>query len=265
MLIPDKIADQGTSYPFLIRQGSPYLGNSGKPLSVMNLNEEGNNLMQNPCSSASSSSSLGNFNLNKKTADEVWGEIVNQECVNAVVNRPLSNKRQLTIGETTTVEEFLGRADFPNLGDNNDNQGNPVINRQTLSVIDPVILEKQQTDWMKFQMEPCSGADQQHRRRPPQKRNFEATIDGRLVESQYRVSDIGQVFDAAGYLDNRVELPIPLQKVEATSSESHLGGERKRHFFANEMMEKSMERRQRRMIKNRESAAKSRAKKQVYT
>lgn len=251
MLIPDKIADQGTSNPFLIRQGSPYLGNSGKPLSAMNLNE-GNNLMQNPCSSASSSSSLGNFNLNKKTADEIWGEIVDQECVNAVVNRPLSNKRQLTIGETTTLEEFLGRADFPNLGDNNDNQGNPVINPQTLSVIDPVILEKQQTDWMKFQMEPCSGADQQLRPRPPQKRDFEATIDGRLVESQYRVSDIGQAFDAAGYLDNRVELPI-------------LGGERKRHSFANELMEKSMERRQRRMIKNRESAAKSRAKKQVYT
>ncbi|XP_016500198.2 uncharacterized protein LOC107818674 [Nicotiana tabacum] len=49
-----------------------------------------------------------------------------------------------------------------------------------------------------------------------------------------------------------------------TSNDCYLSGERKR-TFANEKMEKNIERRQRRMIKNRESAARSRARKQAYT
>ncbi|KAI5654768.1 hypothetical protein M9H77_31955 [Catharanthus roseus] len=92
-------------------------------------------------------------------------------------------------------------------------------------------------------------------------------IQGGIVDSHFQVSEIGydthQVFDA-GYLENQLELPIPLRKMEPAYSESHLGGEIKQPY-TDEMMEKSIERRQRRMIKNRESAARSRARKQAYT
>lgn len=61
---------------------------------------------------------------------------------------------------------------------------------------------------------------------------------------------------------NVVNKKITNMAMTTTSNDSHLSGERKR-TFTDEKMEKSIERRQRRMIKNRESAARSRAKKQV--
>ncbi|KAK7855122.1 abscisic acid-insensitive 5-like protein 3 [Quercus suber] len=52
--------------------------------------------------------------------------------------------------------------------------------------------------------------------------------------------------------------------ISSASSDSQVAAERKRRC-SDEMMEKAIERRQKRMIKNRESAARSRARKQAYT
>lgn len=277
MMLPNKIDREGPPCPLLFRQGSLYnltldeiniqLRNMGKPLNTMNLDElvknviatEESQLMQNPSSSASSSSSScsaasANVKLNqalsKKTIDEVWSEIVDQECGNVVNNS--TTRRQVTLGETT-LEEFLIRAGVLSLG----NQES-ITNPRPLSIFDSTVLVKQQeSDWLQFQMDP--GGHDQHQVNIPMP--IQAGMD-----SHFQVSNIGfenQVMDVS-YLDNQLELPIALQDGDATSSDPHLAIERKRQY-TEEMMEKSIQRRQRRMIKNRESAARSRARKQVDT
>ncbi|CAK9173964.1 unnamed protein product [Ilex paraguariensis] len=87
-----------------------------------------------------------------------------------------------------------------------------------------------------------------------------------VVGSNFRVSEMGYENSMVeiGYSGNQITLPMPVQAAATTSSDSQVGGGRKRRF-TDEMMEKTIERRQRRMIKNRESAARSRARKQAYT
>ncbi|XP_065882153.1 ABSCISIC ACID-INSENSITIVE 5-like protein 3 [Euphorbia lathyris] len=62
--------------------------------------------------------------------------------------------------------------------------------------------------------------------------------------------------------ENPGELSVPMPEISVASSESR--AEKKRRY-SDEMMVKTIERRQKRMIKNRESAARSRARKQAYT
>ncbi|KAL3514040.1 hypothetical protein ACH5RR_026757 [Cinchona calisaya] len=292
MMLPNKVGNnEGPPCPILITQeGSLYnltldeincqLGNIGnsKPLNTMNLDELVKNvisaedghdhdheLIKNHSSSASSSSSSSasanvksNNALSKKTIDEVWNEIVDQECGNvnnANVNCS-STRRQLTLGETT-LEEFLIKAGVISLG----NQES-VTNVQPLSVFDPMVLVKQQpSDWLQFDMDSSQNRHQNHHQVNIPIMPIQA---GLILDdsSHFQVSsDIG--FMDVGYLDNSNQMELPM---DATSSinNPYLGIERKRRF-TEEMMEKSIQRRQRRMIKNRESAARSRAKKQAYT
>ena len=69
-----------------------------------------------------------------------------------------------------------------------------------------------------------------------------------------------------GYLDNPLAISIPVAAMSSSTcldSKGAVVGRKRR--FSDEMLEKTIERRQKRMAKNRESAAKSRAKKQVCT
>ncbi|KAM1292535.1 hypothetical protein ACFX2I_019481 [Malus domestica] len=59
-------------------------------------------------------------------------------------------------------------------------------------------------------------------------------------------------------------MSMPMPTISTSLSEFHATAERKRHF-SDEMKEKMIEMRQKRMIKNSESAARSRARKQAYT
>ncbi|KAK6246122.1 Basic-leucine zipper domain - like 10 [Theobroma cacao] len=262
MMSPDRA--RGQRFPPLARQSSLYnltfdevqsqLGNIGKPLNAMNLDEllksviavEGQ-LVQNPSSSSSSASFfLGNFNLNgtlrKKTVDEVWKEIVDHGNVNAMDNQFV--QQQLTLGETT-LEDFLVRAGVINTASQNG-----VLDPQQFMAIDPVAVVSQQADWLQFQMATVQQQQQQQMT---------------MMDSNFNVPDSsvyeGQVVDV-GYPKNQLAMTM-LPAMSATSQDSQATTARKRR--CSDVMEKTIERRQKRMIKNRESAARSRARKQAYT
>jgi ABA responsive element binding factor len=195
--------------------------------------EEEGQIVPNPSSSSSSASFfLGNLNLNgtlsKKTVDEMWKDIVNE-----VDNRSMIQQKS-TLGETT-LEEFLVRAG--------------VVNSRPIMGIDPMaVMVSQQTDSLQFQI----AAVQQEQQMAPLDSNFDFS-DQSVYEN--RVVDIG-------YSDNQLGISMPMPAISSTSSGSQVVADRKRRR-SDEMMEKTIERRQKRMIKNRESAARSRARKQV--
>ncbi|XP_021803951.1 ABSCISIC ACID-INSENSITIVE 5-like protein 2 [Prunus avium] len=210
--------------------------------------EEGQ-LLQNPSSSSLPASFfLGNFNLNgalsRKAADEVWKEIAHHEHVNTVVANESLQQRLSTIGETpVTPEHFLVRAGVINIG----NQPSLMNASQPIMAIDPTGVVSQQTDWLQFQM----AAVQQQM----------TMLDSNLKVSESVYENSAVNFD---YSENQVGMSMPMPAISASSCESQATAVRKRHF-SDEMKERTIERRQKRMIKNRESAARSRARKQAYT
>ncbi|KAJ4849656.1 hypothetical protein Tsubulata_009655 [Turnera subulata] len=258
------IAGQASLYNLAFDEVHNRLENAaGKPLNAMNLDElrnviaaEEGQLVPNPSSSSSSSSSaplfLGNVNLNgalsKKTADEVWKDIVNnnQEPSNAMD----SSRQQL--GETTTLEDFLARAGVIKLGNHQNGLLDP---DHPLLGIDPMVVSQQEEEWLQYQVAATAEehAQQQQPTTASDSDNFhvsEAVYDNLVVD--------------VGYSENQMAMTLPMPALPATSSESQTVAEKKRRY-SNEIMEKTIERRQKRMIKNRESAARSRARKQAYT
>ncbi|KAG2709201.1 hypothetical protein I3760_05G227600 [Carya illinoinensis] len=242
---PPLLARQCSLYNLTFNEVQRQLGNIGKPLSRMNLDEllrnvilveEGRLVQQNSSNSSSSSASffLGNLNLNgtlsRKTVDEVWKEIVHRQHVNEVANQ--SVQQQLTLGETT-LEEFLVRAG--------------VINPQPIMAIDPMVMLSPQTDWLPFQMASV------------QQQELQMTV----LDSNFNVSESvyeNPIVDV-GFSENQLAMPAPMSAISSTCSDSHLATQRK--LRCSDLMEKTIERRQKRMIKNRESAARSRARKQL--
>ncbi|KAG9451618.1 hypothetical protein H6P81_011583 [Aristolochia fimbriata] len=260
---------QGPHFPLLVRQASFYnltldevqsqLGDIGKPLSSMNLDEllktviaaEDTQVKQNtevgPSARlpfSSTSAVHGNVNLSQtesqKTVDEVWKEIVKQE--NGSTNKETSMQRQSTLGEMT-LEDFLVRAGAITMG----NQS-ILTNPRSLIKVDSMVGDTQPQDWLHYQM---SAVNSQQLA---------------LLSSSLPVSGplfANPVSDAV-YAENQMPMSVSMPTANTSASDSQAASERKRKF-SDEMMEKSIERRQRRMIKNRESAARSRQRKQAYT
>ncbi|KAF5740262.1 ABSCISIC ACID-INSENSITIVE 5-like protein 3 [Tripterygium wilfordii] len=136
-------------------------------------------------------------------------------------------------GETTVLEDFLARAG--------------VSNPQPAMVNDPIVMASEQADWLQFQM----GGVQQE----------QSHIIMRDFESHVSDSICGDPVD--GYSENnQFGMTMPVPGMSAVSPESQA---EKKCRYPDEVKEKSVERRQRRMIKNRESAARSRERKQAYT
>lgn len=193
-------------------------------------------LVQNPASSSSPASYYaGNLNLkgtmSKKSMDEVWNDIVEQERVNRIEKQ---------VGETR-VADFLVRAGAMNVG----KQEHIGSDAQPLMAIDPVVMvsHSQQGDWLPLQMQ------------------MQMQIPGGGIN----YPDLSVCKSVSEMCYSEKALPLGIQLPMTCSSESQaeaVAMERKRRY-SDEMLEKSIERRQKRMIKNRESAARSRARKQV--
>ncbi|KAK6934036.1 Basic-leucine zipper domain [Dillenia turbinata] len=256
--------DKQSNFQPLVRQNSLYsltldevqnqLGDLGKPLSSMNLDEllknvwsaEANQSMSFDIEGATgggqsglqrqSSVSLSGA-LSKKTVDEVWRDI--QQGHNKSSKEKSSHERQPTLGEMT-LEDFLVKAGVvvePSV----DKKGpGPLVG------VDPNAPPpfSQQGSWMQYP---------QNQFQHPQQTMMGVYMTGQPIPQPLPIG-------TGPYPENQAALSSPLM---GSLSDTQAPG-RKRSTPDN-IIGKTVERRQKRMIKNRESAARSRARKQAYT
>ncbi|RDX72816.1 ABSCISIC ACID-INSENSITIVE 5-like protein 2, partial [Mucuna pruriens] len=256
----------------LVRQGSLYnltldevqnqLGNLGKPLGSMNLDEllksvwtaeAGTDAYMQHGQVASAGSSLnpqGSLtlcgDLSKKTIDEVWRDMQQKKSAGM--------ERQPTLGEMT-LEDFLVKAGVATEPFSN---GDSAV---AMSGADSQHNTSQHAQWRQYQLtsvQQQQSQQQQHQHQNQQNTvmpGFSGFIAGHVVQQPMPVV-VNPVLDA-GYSE-----AMPCSLMGALSDSQTAG--RKRVASGN-VVEKTVERRQKRMIKNRESAARSRARKQAYT
>lgn len=252
---------QGSLYNLTLDEVQNQLGNLGKPLGSMNLDEllksvwtveSGTDayMQQNSGQVASAGSSLnpqGSLtlcgDLSKKTIDEVWREMQPKKS--------LSKERQPTLGEMT-LEDFLVKAGVATEPFSNEDSA------VALSVVESQHNTSQHAHWMQYQLTSVQQQPQQQQHQNQQNSvmpGFSGFMAGHVVQNPIPVV-VNPVMDA-GYSE-----AMPSSLMGALSDPQTPG--RKRVASGN-VVEKTVERRQKRMIKNRESAARSRARKQAYT
>ncbi|MCE3051983.1 Abscisic acid-insensitive 5-like protein [Datura stramonium] len=218
---PNDLAGQGSLYSLTLDEVRNQLGNCGKPLNRMNLDEfvktvwtiEANQelgendygAVQHGTSPHRQSSITMSRDLSKKTVDEVWQDIQQGVKIDSVDKR--SQERQLTLGEIT-LEDFLVKAGV--IAEST--QGKRISG--LVSGVDSMSLT-QQAEW-----------------------------------PHYQIPIMQQVTMSPAH-------------IMGTLSDTQTSG--RKRVAPRDVIENSVERRQKRMIKNRESAARSRARKQAYT
>ncbi|CAL5351666.1 unnamed protein product [Camellia sinensis] len=264
------LAREGSLYSLTLDEVQNQLGDLGKPLSSMNLDEllksiytaEANQGMggfdyaavqqQGQIASVSSlnrqSSLTLTRDLSKKTVDEVWQDI--QQGHKNDLDRK-ARERQPTLGEMT-LEDFLVKAGV--VADSSPGRKNSGAVLGT----DPIALTQQnvqpQAQWMHYQMPSIHHPPQQ------QQQNMLAVyMPGHPVQQPVPMG-ANPIMDVA-YPETQMTMsPSPLM---GTLSDTQTPG--RKRVAPGDVIEKTVERRQKRMIKNRESAARSRARKQAYT
>ncbi|KAK1576226.1 hypothetical protein Q3G72_012030 [Acer saccharum] len=247
------LARQSSMYGLTLDEVQSQLGDLGKPLSSMNLDEllknvwtveanqsigmevEGTTLANQSALQRQASLSLTNA-LSKKTVDEVWRDI--QQTKNDGEKK--TRERQTTLGEMT-LEDFLVKAGVVAEASLDKKIGGSVIG------VDQNVAPQfpQQGQWMQYT----------HSQYQPSQQG----MMGVYMPNQGLPIGTGAVMDVA-YPENQVTLSSSLM---GTSSDTQTLGRKRGN--PDGIIEKTVERRQKRMIKNRESAARSRARKQAYT
>lgn len=203
-------------------------------------------------------------NLAGKTVDEVWKEIHRSNDRSAGNNL---EQRQMTMGETT-LEDFLAKVGVVR----DETEEGPSANSSS-SIVTHVLgkmeaagmqatsaqasrqAAPQQVDWINYQ-QLLMQQHQQH-----QQHQLEAATTGfagNLVAGLPASNVLDASLDAQGVLG-----PSPLSLSPVMMTPDTPTRSKKRPLEIHE--ERSLEQRQKRMIKNRESAARSRARKQAYT
>nr|XP_007141121.1 hypothetical protein PHAVU_008G169100g [Phaseolus vulgaris]ESW13115.1 hypothetical protein PHAVU_008G169100g [Phaseolus vulgaris] len=238
---------QDPQYPPMVRQSSLYnltfdevesqLGNTEKPIHDMSLDDfhksvisaESGQLVQT--SSNHHSFTLGNMSNGmhdtKNGISEGWRGIVDQEHMNRCVDTLL---KQPTLGESSSLEHLLAN----NVADQNAN-----VHTTTPMVIDPI--------------------HQQHWLQIPSINTHQSPHEPQMIGNSQDFNVSKSFYDSQlSYSENSVGVSL---SPSYSDSKSPLFGKRKQ---SNETLEKAVERRQKRMAKNRESAARSRAKKQEH-
>ncbi|KAI4337743.1 hypothetical protein L6164_016120 [Bauhinia variegata] len=160
-------------------------------------------------------------------------------------NHANNSQMQQTSLEGTTLEDYLVRAGF--MG----NQDSIIADAHPLMTIDPMVMVSEQANWLPLQMRMPTINQQQMRG------------DFNVPKSEHEIIENSVVH--IGYSENPLTISIPMPTMSSTSSDSPAAGDEKKPRYSDELLEKTIERRQKRMIKNRESAARSRARKQAYT
>ncbi|KAJ1376809.1 Basic-leucine zipper domain [Sesbania bispinosa] len=245
-------------YSLTLDEVQSQLGDLGKPLSSMNLDELLKNVwtvetsqsmvMDNEGTAQASQAALQRQAslsltgaLSKKTVDEVWRDIQQ----NKDSEEKKSRDRQPTLGEMT-LEDFLVKAGIVAEASSNKKYTG------TIAGIDSSVAVPQfppQGQWIQYAQ--------------PQYQHPQQSLMGIYMPSQGIAQPLhmgaGASLDVP-FADSQVALSSPLM---GTVSDTQTPG--RKRSTPEDMMEKTVERRQKRMIKNRESAARSRARKQAYT
>ncbi|KAH1100437.1 hypothetical protein GYH30_035553 [Glycine max] len=247
------------------------LGNIGKPLHSMNLDDE---LQKNVISTDQSGQlvqdllsdhnsfilpSLKNNNigtLSNKTNNNInrpWKEIVHQEHVNRSMDTPL---KQPSLGET--LESFLVRAGVIDVGDHQDDNNDNVVvggntHHQALMGMDPVVMLSQKEHWLQLKI-PIAIDMHQHQEQHHQQRDVGEHQDLIVPKSLFYENQEMEI----GYSENPGGISV---SPTYSDSKSAIFGKNK---YSDEVLEKTIERKQKRMAKNRESVVRSRTKKQIY-
>ncbi|XP_058079093.1 ABSCISIC ACID-INSENSITIVE 5-like protein 2 isoform X2 [Magnolia sinica] len=280
------LARQSSLYNLTLDEVQNQLGDLGKPLSSMNLDEllknvwsvevnpvmgmdTENSALPGPVSSASGLHRQGSMTLtqalSKKTVDEVWRDIQQGQSKGREERR--EKERQPTLGEMT-LEDFLMKAGIvaeerkkKGVGDPQNLEG--ISNVGSVLGADPMVGPQnfpQHPPWMQQYQLPLLH-QQQHQQPQHQQQNMMGTyMAGRPVSQPLGIGGgAGPLLDVA-YPENQMGLSSPLM---GTLSDTQTPG--RKRVAPGDVVEKTVERRQKRMIKNRESAARSRARKQAYT
>lgn len=267
------LARQGSLYSLTLNEVQTHLG---EPLSSMNLDEllksvwpadgeesqpidlEGIPTQYAQYASGSDLQRQGSITmpraLSKKTVDEIWKDIEHglKKCD---TKQTTAQDSQMTLGEMT-LEDFLVKAGVVAEGPVKDGTI-PSGSVGPVGAHDPVagVQESRQGMHWLHPYHQMPSMDQQHQ---VQQSMIGSYIGGYPVPPQISVGT-GPILDAM-YPEGQMNLSSPTM---GTSSDPQTP--RRKRGASGDMVEKIVERRQKRMIKNRESAARSRARKQAYT
>lgn len=249
---------QNSMYSLTLDEVQNQLGDLGKPLSSMNLDEllknvwtaEANNSNGADVEGAAQTSQAAlqrqaslslTSALSRKTVDEVWRDI--QQSKDNKEKK--SKERQHTLGEMT-LEDFLVEAGVVVEASSNRKNGSPTFG------VDSNVPAPQfppHGPWIQYSH--------------PQYQHPQQGLMGIYMPTQNIAQPLHMGAGAApdvSYADGQMVLSSPGM---GTLSDTRRAG--RKRGMSEDMVEKTVERRQKRMIKNRESAARSRARKQAYT
>ncbi|GMN45251.1 hypothetical protein TIFTF001_014437 [Ficus carica] len=198
---------------------------------------------QNPsCPSSSSSSSASLLFANCDSSGALSKTKTIDDHKQSVQNQ--IQQQLIGLGDTSVIENFLARSGVSGLENRSPIGDNNV---QPIMAIDPIVAAASgQPDWLQFQLASVQQQQQQ----------MTGVDSGYCPVSEYENS----VLDV-GYSENKIGSSVPAFPVSSSDSQA----EKRCQWSSDILKEKSIEKRQKRMIKNRESAARSRARKQAHT
>ena len=267
--LQQSLTRQGSLYSLTLDEVQNQLGDLGKPLGSMNLDEllksvwsvEANQSTGVAVESSGSQASRGASgsslprqgsltlftDLSKKTVDEVWKDIQQKKIGD---QERKAQERHPTLGEMT-LEDFLVKAGVVSKSPPIQKGAGPVLGADPITL--PQHDASQHIQWMPYQMPSMQQPQQQ---RQHQMNTMAVFMPGHLV--QQSLPDGGNPMLEAAFDNQMMMSPSSLM---GTLSDTQTPG--RKRVAPEDVVEKTVERRQKRMIKNRESAARSRARRQV--
>ncbi|KAF3616232.1 ABSCISIC ACID-INSENSITIVE 5-like protein 2 [Capsicum annuum] len=267
------LARQGSLYSLTLDEVQNQLGDLGKPLSSMNLDEllktvwtaeasqgmEGTDygaLQHGQVASGSSlhrqSSITLTSDLSKKTVDQVWQDIQQGHKRDNIDRK--AQERKPTLGEIT-LEDFLVKAGVVAESNPGKKSLGSVLGVDSMAL--PQQSVQQQAQWSQYQIQAMHQIPPQQQ--PQQQNMLPVFMPSHPVQQPLTIVP-NPTIDAA-YPESQMTMS-PTELLGTLSDTQTLGRKR---VAPEDVVEKTVERRQKRMIKNRESAARSRARKQAYT